>query len=154
MKKIVTLNSGEITIAKGLGRKRYAYDMEHATRDHQPSSVNEVILSLAGELAFCKIHNVYPDLGWDTFMDADCIVNGYKIDIKTTDQPKGNLLVADKGPRIRVVDYYALMIGSIPTFEYMGIIKFKDTIVTHRRREGHPYTSPCYFVARSELIIP
>jgi hypothetical protein len=48
---------------------------------------------ILGELAFCQLMNVWPDLGMTSRSGScDCVVKGKRIDIKTTRRADGRLL--------------------------------------------------------------
>lgn len=48
---------------------------------------------IIGELAFCQLMNVWPDLGMTNRSGSyDCVVKGKRIDIKTTRRADGRLL--------------------------------------------------------------
>lgn len=77
-------------------------------------------LGLAGEFAFCKMFNMYPDFTIEPRSGgADCKDDyDFGYDVKTTDRENGMLISTLKeNPD---VDFYALMTGTIPTFTYRG----------------------------------
>jgi hypothetical protein len=78
-----------------------------------PSSDATVDLEgMCGEIAFCKLFNVYPDMDVDRMPPHplyDCILPGdIRVDVKTTKYETGKLLVdARKGKKTDGVDLYA-----------------------------------------------
>jgi hypothetical protein len=83
---------------------------------------------MCGEIGFCKLFNVYPDMDVDRMPPHplhDCILsNGMRVDVKTTKYENGKLLVdARKGKKTDGVDLYALMVGSFPgPYTFRGFI--------------------------------
>lgn len=83
---------------------------------------------MCGEIGFCKLFNLYPDLDTDReppHPHYDCVLsNGMRVDVKTTKYENGKLLVdARKGKKTDGVDFYALMTGSFPgPYTFRGFI--------------------------------
>ena len=110
---------------------------------------------MCGEIAFCKLFNVYPDL--DTNREPphplhDCILsNGMRVDVKTTKYENGKLLVdARKGRKTDGVDFYALMTGSFPgPYTFRGFIAREQIIQPHKLGLLCGYKS--YMAEQSEL---
>ena len=110
---------------------------------------------MCGEIAFCKLFNVYPDL--DTNREPphplhDCILsNGMRVDVKTTKYENGKLLVdARKGRKTDGVDFYALMTGTFPgPYTFRGFIAKEQIIQPHKIGLLCGYKS--YMVEQSEL---
>ena len=67
--------------------------------------------------------NAYPDLATVVKTQdndlGDCIVDGLRIDVKTTTLSYGKLLCAKW--KNDAVDLYALMTGHFPTYEFRGV---------------------------------
>ena len=112
---------------------------------------------VCGELAFCKLFNVYPDLDTDREPPHplfDCVVDGLRIDVKTTKWETGKLIVdARKGSKTNGVDYYALMTGVFPgPYTFRGFIHRERLIVPSRLGSLTNYRSfKSYIADQSEL---
>lgn len=107
-----------------------------------------------GELAFCKIFNCYPDLsvmaqscaqGTDR---GDVKLNGFTIDVKTTKYPNGRL-IARRHKKING-DFFALMVGDLPTFEFKGFMRQEELLRPERLVDF--YGVPTFVAEQSELI--
>lgn len=114
---------------------------------------------IAGEIAFCRLFNVYPDLDTDRppphpFYDATIPPPpGYRIDVKTTKYDNGKLLVDARKDSVKTsaVDFYALMTGSFPgPYTYRGMIAREIIIAPHRIETIKGYRS--YVATQSELV--
>lgn len=84
------------------------------------------------ELSFCKIAQSKFDCTTiqkdNHFLKADTILNnGLSVDVKTTKYNSGKLLVRI-GKEKKVVDLFALMIGTYPTYKFIGYAKFDEII--------------------------
>ena len=118
----ITLNEAEQRLAKFIATGR-----SNAARSNQitdckmgsQSGEQTDLDGIAAEIAFCKIHNVYPDLNIIDRPAADCILhNGASVDVKSTRYATGRLLaVRWKKPN---VDMFALMVGVFPSYRYAG----------------------------------
>lgn len=108
---------------------------------------------LAGEFTFCKLHNVFIDLLLDRIEDnGDAILNGKVIDVKTTIYEKGLLAcpVHKYERSIKVIDYFALMIGMFPDYEFKGFAKARDLLQDSRITDlGY---GPVYAMRQDELF--
>lgn len=69
---------------------------------------------VGGEWAFCKAANVWPDLTTDCRRGGyDCLVKGWRVDVKTTEYETGRLLATLKtSPADQ--DIFVLMVGAFP----------------------------------------
>ena len=112
---------------------------------------------IAGEIAFCRLFNVYPDLDTDREPPHplyDAVIPpppGFRIDVKTTKYDTGKLLVdARKGKKTDGVDFYALMTGSFPgPYTFRGFIAREQIIQPHKIGLLCGYKS--YMAEQSEL---
>jgi hypothetical protein len=129
----VTLNDQEQVIAKALARKRHqtARSAGVANARMGPQSDEQTDLEgLAAEIAFCKLHNVFPDFSlYARKGGADCRVPDWAgepgrtigVDVKQTCYPNGRLLVRlTKDPLDPEVQAFALMVGTFPAYRYAG----------------------------------
>jgi hypothetical protein len=143
----------EMILAKEICKSRN--NDEGLRREMKVSNDPDIIFNgYCGELAFCKLFNCYPDftteiqsnaLGTDK---ADVILNGKNIDIKTTKYKTGNLVV--KRTKKINGDYFALMVGTAPMFEFKGFKRQCEVITPERLIDFHGV--PSYVVPASELI--
>ena len=154
----VSLTPEEREIAILIARKRYQFARSSGiTNARIGSQSNEQtdINGFAAEMAFCKLHNLYPDFsvhyvsarnGTDT---GDCrLPDGRTVDVKTTTYKSGKLLIA--GWKQRTVAMYALMIGSIDVgFRYCGAIASSAVLTPLFRQSFNGRTS--YVATQSQL---
>ena len=142
-----TLTESEQLIAKFVAETRTANNRNAGTGNNRRSEMSDFEVDLqgfAGELAFCRLANVFPDLtvhnrsaakGQD---NGDCIVNALRIDVKTSKNPASGLWVFRR--KIGTVDAYALMVGTFPTFKLIGMANTED--VTKGRLHNDSYVLP------------
>ena len=103
---------------------------------------------ILGELAFCKIFNVFPDIGLKPRSgSADAIMNEKRIDIKTTRHQNGRLLSTLKSNPD--VDIYVLAVIDDANIELRGYALTADLIREDRIKDlGH---GKGYAMEQSEL---
>ena len=85
-----------------------------------PVTLEADIEGVLGELAFCKLLNVYPDL--DIMLQShsfDCLYKTLRIDVKTSKYKQARLLV-DIRKRVEDCDIYVLMVGENGEYECAG----------------------------------
>jgi len=123
-----TLTESEQIIAKFVAEQRTSNNRNANTTNMRQSERTDFEIDLqgfAGELAFCRMANVFPDLtvhnrsaskGED---NGDCVVLGRRIDVKTSFRPDSALWVQKH--KIGTADAYALMVGTFPTFQLVGM---------------------------------
>ena len=123
-----TLTESEQLIAKFVAEQRTANNRNAGTTNMRKSEMLDFEIDLqgfGGELAFCRLANVFPDLtvhnrsaskGDD---QGDCILNGQRIDVKTSKKADAALWVPVR--KIGTADAYALMTGTFPTFRLVGM---------------------------------
>lgn len=123
-----TLTESEQLIAKFVAEQRTANNRNAGTTNMRKSEMSDFEIDLqgfGGELAFCKLANVFPDLtvhnrsaskGDD---QGDCVLNGQRIDVKTSKKADAALWVPVR--KIGTADAYALMTGTFPTFRLVGM---------------------------------
>lgn len=133
-----------------MARVRSEYSRKDGLIDMKVSSDTNLAidtLGAGGELAYCRLMNVYPDLDPHTLNIADCVLHdgsagGTLVDVKTTSNPEGKLYVAPwkRGK----VDLFVLMVANPPTFTYRGSLRSDDMIAPHRLkpcRNGEAYVA-------------
>jgi hypothetical protein len=127
----VTLNESELKICEWLGKSRYQNNRVASVSDKKigPQSVEETDLEgICGEFAFCKAMNLYPDMSINTRSGGyDILMNGLRVDVKTTKYKNGKLLAA-KTKKISDSDLYVLVIGERPSYTVVGWCKSEDLI--------------------------
>lgn len=150
----VTLSIEEQKLAKFLARRRHETSRqqgkENLCKDHLSEELSELD-GVAGELAYCKLMNVYPDIQAGSSPDEDCILhNGKLVDVKTTAYDTGKLVASKwKGAG---VDLYALMVGSFPTYRFAGVAT-KDELINPDRLTNLG-TGELYVLEQKDLECP
>ncbi len=119
---VITLSPGEQQVARMLAKARTAQARGHGVVDQKigPQSAEEGELNgIGAELAFCRLHNLYPDMTFEPRSGGhDAITrSGATVDVKSTIYKTGRLLVKLHGLGC---DLYALMVGKFPTYRYAG----------------------------------
>jgi hypothetical protein len=134
--KIVTLNRAEQYLAKAIAVARHAINRKGSVKNSKIGKQSDEFTDLegiAGEIAFCKIMNVFPDTdikitssknGEDK---GDAITCYGVVDVKTTRYETGHLVVAPWKTG-EGIDYYVLMVGTFPTYRYAGCISKSELI--------------------------
>jgi hypothetical protein len=120
----ITLNYQEQVIVKEVALARHLTNIDKERKSYKMGNGDDLQINLeglAGEFAFCKIKNIYPDMSIEKPLAFDCAINhiGF-IDVKTTNKPHGMLLVGVWKAKYLKPAYYALMIGEMPTYEFKG----------------------------------
>ena len=123
-----TLTESEQLIARFVATQRSINNRFAGTGNNRRSDMSDFEVDLqgfAGELAFCRLANVFPDLtvhnrsaakGQD---NGDCVLNGQRIDVKTSKKADAALWVPLR--KLGTADAYALMAGTFPTFKLVGM---------------------------------
>lgn len=119
----ITLDKYEQEIVRSLALARHNNNIDRGSRSYKMGNGDDLLINLegiGGEFAFCKLKNIYPDMTIDHPIPYDCYHNqlGF-IDVKSTKKPNGMLLVGTWKYRA-IPDYYALMVGEFPTYEFVG----------------------------------
>lgn len=124
MSLMVTLNEVEQRLARFLATSRHMANRREGVPNERigPQSDEETDLEgIAAEIAYCKIHNLYPDMQLEKREAADCYSFEHgSIDVKGTTRPNGHLLVRLQKVQKGAVDTYALMIGRFPSYRFAG----------------------------------
>ena len=123
----VRLSSEEQALCKYIAKKRSennrACEVMNNNFANGMSDFDVDLQGFGGEMAFCKLFNVYPDFQIGARSaetdSGDCTVSGLRIDVKTRRRHDGDLLVnVTKKPTVFA---YALMTGTFPEFTYRGV---------------------------------
>jgi hypothetical protein len=119
----VTLSDFEVRIARKLGSLRHQHARSAGIVDAkmgEQSNEETDVESMAAEIAFCKLFNLYPDLQIGVLPVFDAVLPcGATVDVKQTKYTSGKLLATLKKPTVPC-DIYVLMTGTIPIFNYRG----------------------------------
>lgn len=140
--RTVVLDDAEAYIATWVGEQRQASNDRARVRDGRidpnRSSSALHVHGFGGELAFCKLFNVYPDFTIGPRRGgADCERFGQAIDVKSTEHVRGHLL-AVTSKSVLAADVYALMIDNWPAFRFVGFAPAADLLRDGARKNmGH-----------------
>ena len=155
---VITLLDSEQRIAHFLAREREANARKDDVTDRKVGPQDKRTTDLDGigaELAFCKLHNIYPDLGTSTYGDYDAVLHtGERVDVKATRYPYGHLITiytkAHK-PKEHRPELYALMVGEFPTWRYAGLMTESEFLRLKRLKDfGY---GPTYAAKQQELVL-
>jgi hypothetical protein len=119
----ITLDLHEQEIVRGIALARHKNNIDRGSRDFKMGGGDDLLINIegtGGEFAFCKLQNIYPDMTINHPIPFDCYIKGHGfIDVKSTKKTNGMLLVGIWKSR-SIPDYYALMVGEFPTYEFKG----------------------------------
>lgn len=119
----ITLDAGEMAVANVVAAMRTAVNRSSGVAQTKigPQSYYQTDLDgVVGEIAFCKWKNVCPDLSVSPRQGgADAVVNGKRVDVKTTRHPDGKLL-AVVTKNIEDADTYVLAIVKDNEVDFVG----------------------------------
>ena len=109
-----------------------SYFVNNYKRDKTTSLYQMNLNGFGAELSFCRLCGVEFDSSTDQkeshFNKADAILkDGTTVDVKNTTYPKGKLIVRT-GKESKLIDIYALVIGTFPVFKFSGWASYKDII--------------------------
>ena len=157
---ICRLGAFEIQAAKagGIARQEAREAARSATVRRKGDATREGNIKIhvdgfAGELAFCRLHNCWPDLSIGRTEPGDAVcAGGIVVDVKTRDQDWDLIVMPGKRGYDDAVDVFALMIGSFPgPYKFAGVMGRTELIQDHRiRRLGNGKES--YLAKQSELV--
>lgn len=122
----VILNNAEQKLATYIAKMRFITKREAGfpiSKIGPQSFLDTDREGFAGEISYCKVMNLYPDLTIGTDIpEFDCILpSGEKIDIKTTKYKKGHL-IATMNKIKHPPDKYVLVVGEFPKYNIIGEI--------------------------------
>ena len=113
---MIELTNDERNLANYIAHYRNRNMREMRVPDYQYH-----VRGVEGEMAFCKMFNVYYDITAGA-RPHDCYIGKRSIDVKTTNIENGRLQLQDTHAIVRV-DAYALMIGDFGSYEFKGFAK-------------------------------
>lgn len=156
----VTLGAVEQELAISIARHRHESNAANGIKTKKVASRDDYAIHLegaGGEVAFALTWNIFPGTaikacsssknGTD---DGDCILFGFKIDVKTA---KSGRLLAFAQKQLNVVDFYALMIGTFPTYEFRGFMAEAELLRPERIQRLRQDLPPTFVAEQSELIL-
>jgi hypothetical protein len=151
--RVVELTDAEQRIVRWVAKMRHESNRAAHVRDGKvgpQSAMATDEIGIGAEVAFCKLHNLYPDLEIRPRQgSADCERFGEAIDVKGTKYANGELL-AVRGKSILAADVYALVIVDWPRFRFAGFARAEELIRPERLTDkGH---GPTYALAQGELF--
>jgi len=134
MNQPVPLTPLEIHLCRWLAKKRGEENRARGVTSVKQCGESDEAIDLqgiGGEMAFCKLFGLWPDLNYEIrskargedLGDCWCEPLGW-VDVKTTRAGKGYLNIR----RPSRVGYYALMEGDFPEFCFRGLIPAADAI--------------------------
>jgi hypothetical protein len=145
---VVTLTDIEQRLARYVAKQRSQQGRDAFANGIDDRTCEErLVVGYGAELAFCKMHNLYPDLTIPGGV-ADCERFGESIDVKTTSHADGRLMVAGwKASRDKPA-YYVLLIEEWPRYRVAGFASAADVFRAERLQD---IRIPTYCVAQDEL---
>ena len=139
----VILNEGEQACCRLLAQRRHAVNRSNGTTDAKigPQDANNIDLQgMGAEFAFCKAFNVWPDCSLasrssqgGTDQCGDALYRGVTIDVKVTAYVSGRLLATRWKQSSDAI--YVLMVGSFPTYRYVGAMAAVDLLQPWRLKD-------------------
>tara|TARA_Y100001963_G_scaffold45011_2_gene63334 strand:+ start:245 stop:769 length:525 start_codon:yes stop_codon:yes gene_type:complete len=163
--KKISLNMGEQLACKAIAKERYSTARGAGvtnSRVGKQSDEETDLEGVAAELAFAKYYSEYPtgvfDIGARSSKkgedaDGDIKINGYIVDVKATRYHKGRLIAAEWKDHSSI-DYYALVVGTFPSYEVKGVMRTSDLITKERLKTLPRGTNKVYQAEQDELQFP
>jgi len=150
----IHLSENEQMIVKKISPMRFSNARSIGTANKKIGDQSNSFVDLngfGGEFAFCKLFNLFPN--FDLRPDKkDVILKGNNIDVKTTEYDKGCLIARYEGNvnNKKNIDYFALMIGKFPNYEFRGFMKASELLQDEKIKDlGHGKT---FLAKQNELI--
>lgn len=147
------LNDAEIRLVGYVTRMRIEYNQKTGAR--ATVYTNESLFEnnrqgYGGEVAFCRLANVFPDTEYTIRSVHDAVVDGHTVDVKTT-RNKTGVMYVKKMHHEDFPEYYAQMVGDFPEYTFMGYVKKEDALQEWRVREFPQHNSSSYVIEQNEL---
>lgn len=140
---IITLTDEEAEWCRDIGARRHQQARKAHVQDRQMGPQDPMFIDingLGGELAFCKACGIeLVDALGVRSKGHDATVVGLRFDVKTTHYKNGELRV-HREKTLQDADCYALMRGTLPTYELAGWC-WADEVIHERNLDdgGHGY---------------
>ena len=155
----VILSKAEQWIASAIAEQRVNSNRAANSFNAKRSDKSDYEIDLqgfAGELAFCKLMNRFPDFTSDPRSAAkgqdqgDCVVDGFRVDVKTLAADKPMLWI--KARKRGCADLFALMVGSYPEYDFKGFVHH-DVVFAEGNKHTFPNGDTCYGVPVTTLVL-
>jgi hypothetical protein len=149
----VTLTDDEQRIVRWLAKRRIEESRKmnaKATIYHDVDPLENEVQAFGAEFAYCKMFNL-----WPTMVPTKCepfdahLRDGSSVDVKHSVRRDARLLVKVKDRKGNPV-YYALMVGSFPTYTLIQHCRSDDVLVSERI--DHTLKHPAYAVRQGESV--
>ena len=134
----IELNDVEIRICKHTGKRRYNSNVESNANNARIGDLDDLEMNIegfAGEMAFAKVFNLYPDFTIEPRTseedEGDFKLEGKKIDVKTTKYIQGSL-AAPVWSGKKVAEIYGLLVGKMPHYIFKGFMS-KEELLQQKR---------------------
>lgn len=152
MKKI-TLTNGEMMACRLIGNMRTMSNRAFNVSDTQVGKQEAWETDewgVAGEYAFCKMHNIFFDCSMTPRSGSyDCVYKDWRVDVKTTILPHGQLIAQTKINRDVDVFVLAILDGNEVTFP--GFCTAADFYQEENITTLGNYDKKAYVVPQSKL---
>ena len=148
------LNNTESKCAEWIGSDQQQYAQSSGFNDHKidgsQSGVDIQVEGSGAEFAFAKIHGIYPNFHEGGPIKFDFVIDGMRVDVKSTKYTSGNLLLPLKLTLANSAEAFALMRGTISDgFDYAGWVTAEEYFAKAEKRDlGWGLT---WFLDASEL---
>ena len=134
------LNVTETKCAEWIGSSQQQYAQNCGLNEHKidgsQSGVDIHIEGSGAEIAFAKIHGIYPNFHEDGPTKIDFVIDGMTVDVKSTKHKSGNLLLPLKFTPDNTAEALALVRGTISSgFGYAGWIETAEYFEKADRRD-------------------
>lgn len=156
---IIVLSDSEQFIAKSVAEQRVSSNRLAKTQNAKRSKKSDFEIDLqgfAGELAFCKLFNVFPDFTSEPRSAAkgqdngDAVLNGLRVDVKTASEDKVMFWI--KARKKGCADLFALMVGQFPEYKFEGFVHH-DVVFQEGNKRTFPNGDTCYGVPVCSLKV-
>lgn len=147
----VKLTEADLGIVHLLGTLRATASRAAQSRPRQfgHDQITIDTLGVAAEYAWAKHHNIFPDLTYTARRNGyDSLLHGWRIDIKSTTQPTGRLILnpAQNNPDI---DCYVLALVALPEVCFVGYALTHE--LKHPKNLANLGHGPCYVLEQHQL---
>jgi len=161
----VVLNLEEQALCKFIAKRRYETARKAGVTNSkvgEQSNKDTDLEGVAAELAFAKFYKAYPsgvfDIGARSSKkgedgSGDISINNLTIDVKATKYATGKLIAAQWKDHTHI-DYYALVVGSFPTYDIKGLMATNELIQDERLDFLPNGTNKVYQASQDDLCFP
>ncbi len=133
--QVTSLTKCECETATYIAKRRVAFDRKDPNWEitpYGPEDLRDWPDNYGAEIAYCKMFNLFPDLGWEERLVYDCIsARSNTIDVKNTAQ-RYNMYFIKAKKWDTIPDFFAFMISKLPSYEFRGFIEGKEAITKER----------------------